>query len=51
MAEDQQAAEDFEELVGELDYPMFIVTTRHREQIAGCLIGFATPLATTLPSS
>lgn len=42
MAEDQQAAEDFEELVGELDYPMFIVTTRCGEQLGGCLIGFAT---------
>jgi flavin reductase (DIM6/NTAB) family NADH-FMN oxidoreductase RutF len=32
----------FDELVGELDYPMFIVTTRSGEQLAGCLIGFAT---------
>jgi flavin reductase (DIM6/NTAB) family NADH-FMN oxidoreductase RutF len=41
MAEDQNAARDFEELIGELDYPMFIVTTRKGEQLAGCLIGFA----------
>src|SRR3954462_10217945 len=42
MAEDQQAAKDFEKLIGELDYPMFIVTTRKREALAGCLVGFAT---------
>jgi flavin reductase (DIM6/NTAB) family NADH-FMN oxidoreductase RutF len=42
MTEDRNAAEDFNELVGELDYPMFIVTTRQGEQLAGCLIGFAT---------
>jgi flavin reductase (DIM6/NTAB) family NADH-FMN oxidoreductase RutF len=32
----------FEELVGHLDYPMFVVTTAVGEQRAGCLIGFAT---------
>jgi flavin reductase (DIM6/NTAB) family NADH-FMN oxidoreductase RutF len=32
----------FEELVGELDYPMFIVTTRGDGELAGCLVGFAT---------
>jgi flavin reductase (DIM6/NTAB) family NADH-FMN oxidoreductase RutF len=42
MAEDRNAAQDFNGLVGELDYPMFIVTTRKGEQLAGCLIGFAT---------
>jgi flavin reductase (DIM6/NTAB) family NADH-FMN oxidoreductase RutF len=42
MTEDRDAAQDFNELVGELDYPMFIVTTRVVEQFAGCLIGFAT---------
>jgi flavin reductase (DIM6/NTAB) family NADH-FMN oxidoreductase RutF len=42
MAEEQSAEQGFGELVGELDYPMFIVTTRLGEQLAGCLIGFAT---------
>jgi flavin reductase (DIM6/NTAB) family NADH-FMN oxidoreductase RutF len=42
VAEEQNAADGFDELVGELDYPMFIVTTRSGEQLAGCLIGFAT---------
>jgi flavin reductase (DIM6/NTAB) family NADH-FMN oxidoreductase RutF len=31
----------FDELVGELEYPMFIVTTRAGDDLAGCLIGFA----------
>ncbi|MGH3896812.1 MAG: flavin reductase family protein [Pseudonocardiaceae bacterium] len=32
----------FGELVGELDYSMFIVTVRAGEQRAGCLVGFGT---------
>ncbi|HEY4095657.1 MAG TPA: flavin reductase family protein [Baekduia sp.] len=32
----------FNELVGELDFPMFIVTARAGEELAGCLVGFAT---------
>ena len=32
----------FEELVGGLDYPMFIVTAAAGGQLAGCLVGFAT---------
>jgi flavin reductase (DIM6/NTAB) family NADH-FMN oxidoreductase RutF len=28
--------------LGELDYPMFIVTARARDELAGCLVGFAT---------
>lgn len=33
----------FNELVGDLDYPMFIVTTRAKDgERAGCLIGFTT---------
>jgi flavin reductase (DIM6/NTAB) family NADH-FMN oxidoreductase RutF len=31
----------FDELVGSLDYPMFIATTRAGGEIAGCLVGFA----------
>ncbi len=36
------AAETFNELVGELDYPMVIVTVAAGEERAGCLVGFAT---------
>jgi flavin reductase (DIM6/NTAB) family NADH-FMN oxidoreductase RutF len=32
----------FEAIVGELEYPMFIVTARAGEEPLGCLIGFAT---------
>lgn len=32
----------FEELVGGLDYPMWIVTAAARGELAGCLVGFAT---------
>jgi flavin reductase (DIM6/NTAB) family NADH-FMN oxidoreductase RutF len=42
MSEEADAARDFDALVGKLDYPMFIVTTRSGEEVAGCLIGFAT---------
>jgi flavin reductase (DIM6/NTAB) family NADH-FMN oxidoreductase RutF len=31
----------FDALMGALDYPMFIVTTRVGERRAGCLVGFA----------
>jgi flavin reductase (DIM6/NTAB) family NADH-FMN oxidoreductase RutF len=31
----------FNALMGELDYPMFIVTVAHRGKRAGCLVGFA----------
>jgi flavin reductase (DIM6/NTAB) family NADH-FMN oxidoreductase RutF len=32
----------FNALVGDLDYPMFIVTAREGDELAGCLVGFAT---------
>ena len=32
----------FNELVSELDYPMFVVTTAAGGTLAGCLVGFAT---------
>jgi flavin reductase (DIM6/NTAB) family NADH-FMN oxidoreductase RutF len=35
----------FDELVGELDYPMFIVTTRVGDERLGCLIGFASQMS------
>ncbi|HEU5473505.1 MAG TPA: flavin reductase family protein [Actinophytocola sp.] len=31
----------FNELMGGLDYPMFIVTVTDGDQLAGCLVGFA----------
>ena len=34
--------EAFSDLVGELDYPMMVVTAAEGEQRAGCLVGFAT---------
>lgn len=33
--------ETFNELVGQLDYAMFIVTARDGDELAGCLVGFA----------
>ncbi|HEX2096923.1 MAG TPA: flavin reductase family protein [Solirubrobacterales bacterium] len=38
----QQRAAAFDELVRELDYPMFIATTSAGDERAGCLVGFAT---------
>jgi flavin reductase (DIM6/NTAB) family NADH-FMN oxidoreductase RutF len=35
-------ADTFRSLVGDLEYPMFIVTARAGEEPLGCLIGFAT---------
>ncbi|HWI03814.1 MAG TPA: flavin reductase family protein, partial [Acidimicrobiales bacterium] len=35
-------AEAFSDLVGELDYPMMIVTAGAGGELAGCLVGFAT---------
>ncbi len=33
---------EFDRLMGELDYPLFIVTTADGGERAGCLVGFAT---------
>jgi flavin reductase (DIM6/NTAB) family NADH-FMN oxidoreductase RutF len=35
-------AREFDAFVGDLDYPMFVVTAAHDEQRAGCLVGFTT---------
>jgi flavin reductase (DIM6/NTAB) family NADH-FMN oxidoreductase RutF len=35
-------SDDWEGVVGLLDYPMFVVTTRAGDERAGCLVGFAT---------
>ena len=39
----------FEQFVGDLDYPMFIVTARTAEERAGCLVGFATQCSIAPP--
>ena len=36
------ARDTFDALMGELDYPMFIVTVAHGGERSGCLVGFAT---------
>ncbi|MDQ3957125.1 MAG: flavin reductase family protein [Actinomycetota bacterium] len=38
---DGPAAKTFADLVGGLDYPMFVVTAAAGERRAGCLVGFA----------
>ncbi|MBS9373685.1 flavin reductase family protein [Rhodococcus sp. B50] len=38
----QGSSDGFDSIVGHLDYPMFIVTTRSGEELSGCLVGFAT---------
>jgi flavin reductase (DIM6/NTAB) family NADH-FMN oxidoreductase RutF len=42
MGEGVSGDGEFNDLVGELDYPMFIATTRAGGEMAGCLVGFAT---------
>jgi Flavin reductase like domain len=39
----------FDELVGELDYPMYIVTTSVAGANVGCLVGFATQVSINPP--
>ena len=40
---------DFDGVTDVLDYPMFVVTTAHGEQRAGCLVGFATQASINPP--
>ncbi len=40
MSNDPERA--FEDIVGELDYPMLIVTAAAGDEVGGCLVGFAT---------
>ena len=42
-------SEAFERLVGQLDYPMFIVTTQVEGRRAGCLVGFASQFSIDPP--
>lgn len=39
----------FEKLVSLLDYPMFVVTTRVGDELAGCLVGFASQVSIDPP--
>lgn len=41
--------EAFSDLVGDLDYPMMIVTAASPEEQAGCLVGFATQCSINPP--
>ena len=41
--------EAFEKLVWMLDYPMFVVTTRTGDELAGCLVGFASQVSIRPP--
>ena len=43
----QPGVESFEAIVGLLDYPMFVVTTRIGDDRAGCLVGFASQVSIT----
>jgi flavin reductase (DIM6/NTAB) family NADH-FMN oxidoreductase RutF len=47
VAEDIATA--FNEIVGELDYPMLIVTAAADDRIAGCLVGFASQVSIDPP--
>ena len=39
----------FDQLVGLLDYPMFVVTTRADGELAGCLVGFTSQVSISPP--
>jgi flavin reductase (DIM6/NTAB) family NADH-FMN oxidoreductase RutF len=43
------AAATFHALVGDLEYPMFIVTARAGDEPLGCLVGFATQMSIDPP--
>ena len=47
MVENAEAA--FNAIVGELDYPMLIVTAAAGDRIGGCLVGFATQSSISPP--
>lgn len=41
--------DEFSAFVAGLDYPMFVVTTTHRGERSGCLVGFATQVSIDPP--
>ena len=40
---------DFDAFVADVDYPIYVVTTAHGEQRAGCLVGFTTQVTIDPP--
>ncbi|RAV08755.1 oxidoreductase [Mycolicibacterium sp. GF69] len=44
-----QGTKAFEVLVGRLNYPMFVVTTTDGNELAGCLVGFASQTSINPP--
>jgi flavin reductase (DIM6/NTAB) family NADH-FMN oxidoreductase RutF len=44
-----ESTDTFDELVGELDYPMMIVTAAAGERMGGCLVGFTTQASIAPP--
>ena len=46
---DDNGTSAFDTLVGELDYPMFVVTTGEGNQRSGCLVGFASQVSIAPP--
>ncbi|MCW2651218.1 MAG: hypothetical protein JWR32_2194 [Mycobacterium sp.] len=42
---DEAGGEAFDQLVGLLDYPMFVVTTGADDDLAGCLVGFTSQVS------
>jgi flavin reductase (DIM6/NTAB) family NADH-FMN oxidoreductase RutF len=42
---DEAGGEAFDQLVGLLDYPMFVVTTRAGDELGGCLVGFTSQVS------
>jgi flavin reductase (DIM6/NTAB) family NADH-FMN oxidoreductase RutF len=46
---DEEVERVFNSLVGELDYPMLVVTAAAGEQVGGCLVGFATQTSISPP--
>ncbi|AWK76463.1 MULTISPECIES: flavin reductase family protein [Rhodococcus] len=45
QAAEHEGDRAFEAVVALLDYPMFVVTTRHGDHRAGCLVGFASQVS------
>jgi flavin reductase (DIM6/NTAB) family NADH-FMN oxidoreductase RutF len=46
---DESGYEAFDRIVGLLDYPMFVVTTRVGDEFAGCLVGFTSQVSIRPP--
>jgi flavin reductase (DIM6/NTAB) family NADH-FMN oxidoreductase RutF len=42
---DESGSDPFDQLVGLLNYPMFVVTTRAGDELGGCLVGFTSQVS------